>query len=145
MAVSKFDLRNLNYYFALSIVGATLSLWLIFPWFRMLINFVGQSVSEAWQLGITWLTTFAVITFYWVRRGWITPVTPNPCSELRFRIGNMLVLAANFVEGISWLTIFLGEAFVHGFGVAVGFILAGAWMLSIPMYVIGIICIETSW
>lgn len=136
---------NLNYFLALFITGSMLALWFAAPFFVMLFLSVGADLASiAWSKLLAVVIVFIVIAFTWKRNGTLSPFTVKPGTENRYRVGNVILAIANAIVGLSLLISTVGFFFVTGFGVAIGFIIAGALLLAVPINIVGIICVETS-
>lgn len=137
--------NNLNYFFALLITGSMLALWFVAPLFAMFFLSVGADLASiTWSKFLAVIIVFIVIALTWKRNGALSPSTVKPGTENRYRVGNVILAIANAIVGLSLLISTVGFFFVTGFGVAIGFIIAGALLLAVPVNIAGIICVETS-
>ena len=136
---------NFNYFLALSVLGSMLSLWFVAPLPNMFFMLLFHSSS-----GLFWINTIVVflvivgIAIIWNKKGNLIPTELKPDAETRFRIGNVAMVLANLFVVMSLLVSVLGFLFVEGFGVVIGMLVAGALLLTVPLNIVGIVCIETS-
>lgn len=136
---------NLNYFLALFITSSMLALWFVAPFFAMFFLSIGADLASiAWSKLLAVVIVFIVIIFTWKRNGTLSPSTVKPGTENRYRVGNVILAIANAIVGLSLLISTVGFFFITGFGVAIGFIIAGALLLAVPVNIAGIICVETS-
>lgn len=136
---------NLNYFLSLFITGSMLTLWFVAPFIFMFFIFVGADIkSVMWSRLLAVTIVFILLASVWKRNGSLSPVAIKPGTENRHRTGNLIVTIANSIVTLSLLTSAVGFYFVNGFGVAVGYIIAGALLLAVPLNIAGIICVETS-
>jgi hypothetical protein len=136
---------NLNYFFALFVTGTMLALWFVSPLIIVLLLKLGGGLGIfSWVKTIITIVVFIALALVWKKKGALSPVALKPNAKNRFRVGNVILAIANSLIALSILWSVIGYLFVNGFGVAIGFILAGALMLAVFLNIIGIICIETS-
>ena len=136
---------NLNYFIALSVLGSMLALWFVAPLLNILVTLVLRSPSNLfWVNGVVVLFVFVGLAMVWKKKRNLIPTELMPHTETRFRIGNIVMLAANSLVILSVLVSIFGAIFVDGFGVVVGFLVAAALQLAVPLNIAGIVCVETS-
>ena len=136
---------NLNYFLALLISGSMLALWLVAPFLAILFissGMVTNGITLANALAITMV--FVLLLLTWKRNGTLLPSAIKSGAESRCRTGNVILAIANSIVALSLLVSIVGSIFINNFGLAIGFIIAGALLLAVPSCIAGIICVETS-
>lgn len=136
---------NLNYFFALFLVGSAFALARIAPPLRRLIMSLGGDMNAYSMVNyITPLLVFAIIALLWWKKGALYPSPANPKALFWLRIGNIAMIVANSAITISLLVSIVGYVLIRDFGLAIGFIIGAGLMLAVPLNLLGIICVESS-
>jgi hypothetical protein len=143
-AMSAFK-TNLNYFIALFVTGTMFALWLVAPWVSILLMKIGVGLSAInWVMICISALVFIALIWIWIKHGALSPIALKPNANTRFRVGTAVLVISNSLIALSLILSIVGYIFANGFGVAIGYILAGVLMVSVILNVIGIACIETT-
>ena len=136
---------NLNYFFALALVGSVLAIgWVAPPIRRLILSSGGDIKAYSMVSYVAPVFVIVLVALIWRIKGALSPIPASPGAALWFRIGNVAMAIANSAIVLSLLVSVIGFIVHRPFGLAVGFIIAGALMLAFPLDIIGIFCVEIS-
>lgn len=141
----KFNRTEFSYFLSLLVVGSMLGLWFVAPMLSLALMGLGLGYGGlVWTQGLTIALVVLVLGAVWRQQGALVPAVIASGREKRFRLGSFLTGLANLAVGLALLGSVLGYLLHREFFPVTGFLTAGALMLSLPLNIVGILCIETS-
>jgi hypothetical protein len=138
----RFAKADINYFFALLTAGSMLGLWILAPFIHMIL--MPNNISFKWVNIFTISLVFLVIVFIWKKNASLSPKVIASGRERNYRVGNILIGFSNITTALVILISMLGYLTNIDFGLVIGVLMFGLILLVVPIYIIGIVYIETS-
>ena len=141
----KKTLANLNYLFALWVVGSTVGLKFVAPSLQISLMRGGIGLSSIfWGNLAVVIAVFLALVFVWKKNGALMPVATLPRLKVLYFGSIGIVALSNAVILLAVLIAILGPLINRDIGLASPFLIAVALIYAVPANIVGIIGIEVS-